>query len=389
MDNRLNHYPIVKIIYDRRKKTASSIEGSIEIEIKFHSKRKWISTGVKVIPSHWDNEYSKIVGRIDSQNLNMRIYHKFSQIEKYINQLILDDQPFSWNDFNLFLENKTAAKNFLGFVERMVNNRNDIGEGTRKNHQKFHRALVEFNSILNFEDITKANILKYDAWLHQRKKCKQSTIASYHKLMKIYVNEALRRDLISKNPYDGIKIESGKSTKRKFLTEDEIIKIEECKPTTKSLEKVKDLFIFQLYTGLSYTDLREINRNNIVNRNGKMVILDQRQKTGEDYYIVLLPQALKVLEKYDYSLPLMSLEQYNMRLKIIADTAKVDKNLTSHMARHTYATLCLNKGVKIEILAKMLGHADIRTTQIYAKLVNSTVESAYEELEQKLRKNSN
>ena len=78
-----------------------------------------------------------------------------------------------------------------------------------------------------------------------------------------------------------------------------------------------------------------------------------------------------------------------MRLKIIADIAKVDKNLTSHMARHTYATLCLNKGVKIEILAKMLGHADIRTTQIYAKLVNSTVESAYEELEQKLNKNSN
>ena len=88
MDNRLYHYPIVKIIYDRRKKANSSVEGSIEIEIKFQSKRKWISTGVKVIPSHWDNKCSKIVGRIDSHNLNIRIHHKFSQIEKYINQLI-------------------------------------------------------------------------------------------------------------------------------------------------------------------------------------------------------------------------------------------------------------------------------------------------------------
>ena len=197
----------------------------------------------------------------------------------------------------------------------------------------------------------------------------------------MYINEAIRRDLLTRNPYIGIKIDGGKSSKRRFLTTEEISKIKKANLPTPSIEKVRDLFMFRIYTGLAYSDMKRFDFRNTIERNGKHVILDQRQKTKGDYYIVLLPTAMRILKKYSYKLPVMSLTQYNMRLKIIADAAGIDKSQTSHMSRHTYATMSLNAGVSFEIIAKMMGHTDVRTTQIYGKLVDKSIESAYEHLE--------
>ena len=212
---------------------------------------------------------------------------------------------------------------------------------------------------------------------------KQASISTFHKILKVYIFEAIQRDLISQNPYTGFKIDRGKSDIRRFLNEEELNSIENAKTSTKSLEKVKDLFLFQCYTGLAYVDLSKFDFNQVIVRNGKYVVHDVRKKTGEEFYIILLPKAIEILKKYDYKLPIMTNQQYNLRLKIVADAAGLDKRLTSHMGRHTYATMCLNSGVKIEVLADMMGHADIKTTQIYAKLVNSTVENAYDILEER------
>ena len=141
------------------------------------------------------------------------------------------------------------------------------------------------------------------------------------------------------------------------------------------------MFLFQCYTGLAYSDMRKFDFRDVQQRGKRLVLHDVRKKTGEDFYIVLLPPAIEILNKYDFRLPLMSNEQYNMRLKLVAESAGIEKNLTSHMGRHTFATLSLNSGIKIEVLAQMMGHADIRTTQIYAKMINCTVEEAYSVLE--------
>ncbi len=228
------------------------------------------------------------------------------------------------------------------------------------------------------------NILLYDEWLRQRKDYTQSTIASYHKFLKIYVYEALGNDSIQSNPYESIKIDRGKSKIRKYLTEKELGKIESASLQTKSLERTRDLFLFQCYTGLAYADMAKFDFHDTVEKDGHFVLHDTRIKTGEDFYIILLPAALKILRKYDFQLPVISNQQYNMRLKIVADAAGIDKKLTSHMGRHTYASLCINSGVRIEVLAKMMGHTDIKTTQIYAGMVNTTVEAAYEKLITKL-----
>lgn len=109
--------------------------------------------------------------------------------------------------------------------------------------------------------------------------------------------------------------------------------------------------------------------------------MDARVKTDENYFIVLLSPAMEILKKYNFVLPKITNQQYNLRLKIVADYAGLDRNLTVHMSRHTFATMCLNYGVKIENVSKMLGHTNVRTTQEYAKVLNTEVEKEFEMLE--------
>lgn len=352
----------------------------VEIEVYYNRKRKWISTGVKAKKKNWDNK-KMIIGRADAFDANMIIEKLYNDIANFIRRLVIDQKPFSWSALNNLIENRDSENSFLTFVEKLVTTRKDIKESTRKNHKKLIVALKEFGKIAGFKDINSKNIQLYDRWLHNRKDYTQSTVASYHKFMKIYINEALRLELITRNPYDSIKIDKGKPGERKYLTPEELTKVETCKISNPSLNKVRDTFIFQCYTGLAYSDLKKFDFHLVEQRGDRYILHDKRKKTGEDFYIVLLPTALKILKKYDYSLPVMCNQQYNMRLKLVSEYAGITKGLTSHMGRHTFATMSLNAGIKIEVLAQMMGHADIHTTQLYAKLINSTVEEAYGVLE--------
>lgn len=382
--NRLEPYPKTRLVFDRRKESLPTKEGRIEIEISHGTRRKWIATGVKVLPKNWDKKTSNVIGRLDAHRVNKAIETSMRPIVKFIEKLKIDEKPFKWEELDQMLEKKSAGDSFVKFVENYANTRKDIREGTRKNHMKLVHALSEYKKIISFDDLTRYNIIAFDQWLHARREYKQTTIACYHKFMKAYINEALRRELITENPYLGIKIDRGKSALRKYLTDDELEAVETVELKTDSLNKVRDLFVFQCYTGLAYADLSKFDFRKVVCRSGKYILHDTRQKTGEEFYIVLLSKAIDILKKYDYVLPVMTNQQYNLRLKLVSQYAGLDKELTSHMGRHTYATMCLNSGIQIEVLAKMMGHTDIKTTQIYAKMVNTTVEAAYDVLEKSI-----
>lgn len=377
----MEQYPVLRYVHGRRNSKEENKEMAVELEIYYNGKRKWISTGVRVLKKHWRAD-KKVVGRPDAFELNYKIEKLENSIKTYIMKLMIDDKPFSWSEFDSFLENADSGDSFVSFVENRVAKRKDIKESTRRNHKKFYVALKAFGKIQRFSDVTKQNIAKYDEWLHSRKDYTQSTIASYHKYMKVYINDAIRLELLERSPYEGFKVNQGKPRQRKYLEPMEVQAIENSYMPTESLERVRDLFVFQCNTGLAYSDMRKFDFGTVVKKDNRYVIHDVRQKTGEDFYIVLLPKALEVLRKYDFKLPIITNEQYNLRLKLVAMYAGITKNLTSHMGRHTYATTCLNSGIPIEVLAHMIGHADIRTTQIYAKLVNTTVESAYDVLEE-------
>lgn len=369
----------MRVHFDRKKKSGPTKEGSVEIEVYYDNSRRWISTGIKILPKYWNRKQNIISGHVDSLEMNTSIENIVNKVKSTIRTIIMEGRDFTWEEYDALVADPKGVRDaFIKFVEKRVSERQDIVEGTRKNHRKFLKALKEFGEIRTFSNITKLNIMKFDSWIRQRRDYTQSTIHTYHKCMKVYINEAIRLEHISYNPYESIRIDRGKSTVRKYLTEDEVNKLETVELPTDSLKRVRDLFIFQCYTGLAYADLSKFDFSQVVERKGRFVLHDVRVKTGEDFYIVLMPKAMAILRSYDFTLPVMSNAQYNLRIKAVADIAGVNKALTTHMGRHTFASMCLNAGVSIEVLAKMLGHSNIGTTQLYAKMINHTVEAAYD-----------
>ena len=146
---------------------------------------------------------------------------------------------------------------------------------------------------------------------------------------------------------------------------------------TECLEKVRDLFVFQTYTCLSYVDLRNFDFSKLVSINKMKVYIGNRGKTGEQFTIPMLKPAMEILAKYGNALPIISNVKYNEYLKVVAQATGIDKPISTHWARHTGATLLLNEGIDMRIVSKICGHSSTRITEmIYAKLLDETVVNA-------------
>lgn len=378
----MKKYPKIRIVYGRRRPNSKG-ECSVEIEISHEGKRKWISTGVSVLPRYWKERQKKIVGISQAFDLNLKIEASENFISNYIRKQIVNERDFSWAALDAAMKTSTNSGSFIEFVARQIEESTDKAPNTIKNYKAFLSLLKRYGKIQTFSDIDKPSILRFDDWLH---KCNyiQPTIANYHKFMKVFLNKAMAQELISSYPYTGIRISKGKSRMRRYLEMDELHKIEIAEMSTTSQKRVRDLFLFQCYTGMSYADMQRFDISKVEQRGNKYILRDTRQKTEEEYTLVLLPQAMEILARYNNKLPITSNQKYNLRLKEVGELADVNIKLTSHMGRHTYATMCLNIGISIETISKMLGHTDIKTTQIYAKMLHKSVEEASEKIEQEL-----
>ena len=180
---------------------------------------------------------------------------------------------------------------------------------------------------------------------------------------------------------------------RGFLADEEILKIVNKKLTIPRLSLVRDIFIFSCFTGLSYIDVANLTPEHLVNMDDKQWIMTKRQKTNVESNILLLDIPKQIIAKYSHKtyrdgklFPVLSNQKMNAYLKEIADICGIGKNLTFHMARHTFATMSLSKGVPMESVSKMLGHTNLKTTQIYARITNKKIEHDMEELAGKLGK---
>lgn len=377
-------YPTLRFVFDRKKVATKEKKGLVQIEVCSERKRKWIGTGVKVYADQWDDK-RKVTARPDSLDLNMKLDLMMSNILEYVNSLIRRKVPFDFESLDVFLKNSSESDSFIDFIVRRTDERKDRAEGTIKHYRTLVKVLEDFGRINYFHDLTRSNITMFDDYLRS-KGIKDTTVYGYHKNMKAYINEAIRFGIISENPYVGLKINRGKSDKRKYLTYEEMRRMGRCRITDPSVNRVRDLFLFQCYTGLAYSDLYKFDFASDVERRGnKFIIADRRVKTNEDYFIVLLSPAMEILRKYDFDLPVISNQKYNDYLKVAASFAKIDKNLTTHCARHTFAVFALNNGVPMEVVSKMLGHTNIKTTQIYAKVLNTEVEKGFDVLERKMK----
>lgn len=375
-------YPTARFVFDRKHTASKTTKGTVQIEILFERKRKWISTGVRLYSDQW-NDKTKVKNTVQSVDLNERLDAQMQNINEFINNLIKNKEAFSFDKLEHFLKYSQQKESFIDFIKRRVSERTDLRKGTLNTHASLINSLEEFGRIIYFSDITTANIMYYDDFLH-KKYAKQTTVHGYHKRLKRYINESIKYELIKENPYNKLKFDRGKSEGIKYLTIEQINQIRSLEIASESIDKVRDLFIFQCFTGLSYADLFKFDFSTVIERKNKFFIRDVRVKTQEEYFLMLLKPAMEILRKYDFKLPAISNYQYNLRLKIVQELAKIKLSLHSHMARHSFAVMALNMGVSIENLAKMMGHTDIKTTQIYAKVLNKSVQEEFEKMDSKL-----
>ncbi|HMK16626.1 MAG TPA: site-specific integrase [Chitinophagaceae bacterium] len=264
----------------------------------------------------------------------------------------------------------------------------DYAEGTYARYKTSLDHITRFvshkykTSDIFIHDVNNAFAAAYEFYLKTVRNCSTNTTSKYVKNLKTVINFAVSRGYIPNNPIQSYKAKLQRIEKE-FLTEKEIHSIESKKIDIDRLVEARDVFIFCCYTGLSYSDSAKLsNQNIVIGMNGKKQIHIKRTKTDVPANIPLLPKALEIIEKYKehesciYSgklLPTKSNQKQNAYLKEIATLAECPKKLTTHTARHTFATLMLTKGVSIETVSSMLGHTNIKTTQIYAKIIEEKV----------------
>ena len=239
--------------------------------------------------------------------------------------------------------------------------------------EKYHLSDIPLREI-NYQFIR-----DFEIYLLTVRGNKQSTIAQYLINLKKVVELAYKNEWIFRNPFINYKIEDEKS-ERGYLTQREVEILMNWKLDRK-LELTRDVFIFCCFTGLSYIDVFKLNKEQIhLSIDSQQWIMGKREKTDMDYFIPMMEIPKKILEKYKSHifkngklLPVKGSLTVNRHLKEIAEICGIKKHLTFHLSRHTFATLTMSKGVSLESVSKMLGHKNIQTTQIYAKMTTEKV----------------
>ena len=199
------------------------------------------------------------------------------------------------------------------------------------------------------------------------------------KLKSVFIH-ALKNKMIQENPFMGFTIKK-RVKEVEFLTQEEVDRIRRTPMPTNNLGRIRDLFLFQCYTALSYCDMAVLKPSDFKrNEMGYIYIDGKRLKTRVRFIAILFEDAISIAQKYNYELPILSNQKYNAYLKVIADICMIEKPLHTHIGRHTAACYLLNKGLSIDIVAKIMGHSTTRVTRHYAKLLDKTVFIAVDEV---------
>lgn len=372
-----------RIVFDRHNTATKTNKATVYVEVSYKRVRNFYNTGVSVYSDQFKN--GRVVNHGQMVEMNRRINEMQTVIEEYINEKIKAKSEFSLDGLKKYMEtrNSDTINSFLRFMLSKIMER-PISESTRKGHLSVYRTLKKWGHITQFSDITDANIKLWDE-LARKNAVKQKSVYTYHKVLKIYIREAKTLGFISNNPYDSIRFPKDKSAGHRFITKDELQRIIDLPLFDKSLINARKCFLFQCYTGLSYSDLVRFDMANVKRDGGKFRIRAQRQKTGEEYNITLLKPAMRILEQCDYQLPVQEMHYYNRNLQAIQLHAGIPTRLTSHVARHTFATtIALKNKMPIEVLQRVLGHSSIKTTQIYAKVLQESVDEEFDRIDELL-----
>ncbi|NCB83675.1 MAG: site-specific integrase [Bacteroidia bacterium] len=364
------------------------------------------SAGVAVNPKQWDNDKNRLKGRTtEVLQINQQLDNIQAGLQTIFRRLELSENLCLELIKSEYLGKKEQTETIITLFEKHNSDmKSQVGVGispaTLQKYENCKRHLTNFlkskygRTDLKLSEITPIVVHDFQVYLLSVAKCMQSTTTKNLKLLKTIVLFGRKLGLITHDPFRELRIHST-PVNRGFLTDNEITSIIQKELTIPRLDLVRDIFIFSCFTGLAYIDVLNLKEENIVEIEGQKWIMTKRQKTGISTNIILLDIPQKIIEKYaetrkdEKLLPVLSNQKMNAYLKEIGDLCGIKRLLTTHLARHTFATMSLSKGVPIETVSKMLGHNKIQTTQIYAKITNKKLEADMLALSAKLGSFSN
>lgn len=395
--------PTIRFVFARKGLSPKNGKGLVEMVITYQRQRKFISTGVMCHKANWKDspkDMQFVRGSGEDMELNGILVEMYKKALRVVTGMVESD-AIDIGAIPSALKQRSVDLSFIDYVRRRMSEKKVV-DYTLKSYESFLRKLVEYGKIVRFSDITEKAIRDFDEWLQGyswveqdaygrevRRKYSQATIGSFHKNMKSFISDAVVDGYLKENAYVAkrIRIDKGKSRIDNFLTVEEIGRIERAKMPTRSLEEARDLFLMQVYTGLAYIDLMTYDFKGVCAEGGEMVCVGKRHKTGVEFAFVLLPEAIAILERYDYFLPKLPNQKYNVKLKLVADSAGIDKPITSHDGRRSCGYVLLNAGVPIEVVSRVLGHGSVRMTEAaYARVLNKTIVEAFAKIKKDVPK---
>lgn len=382
--------------------------------ITVNGKRANIGLKRKVFMDQWDIRSKRVKGNSsEARQINNQIDQTRAQLYeiyqelKYKNELItaqLIKAKFNGED-----DNSRTLQEILKYHNRKIEK--TLAPGTIRNFgitenyiNRFLNKRLKTNDIylkqLNYKFLSdfETFLVGYYPKGHPKAMSNNTVMKHIQRLRKI-TTLAYHLEWIEKDPFIRWK-PTYESKQREFLSANELSNLENYKFPLERLDRVRDLFVFSCYTGISYADLMKLTSDNIVlGMDGSKWIVTKRQKTKTPVKVPLLEKAETILQKYadhpvtivsETLLPVLTNEKINLYLKEIADAVGIKKNLTFHMARHTFATtITLSNGVPIETVSKLLGHTKLATTQIYARVLDKKISDDMNNLRAKLNNNVN
>ena len=372
--------------------------------ITIDGERVKFSLKAEVSSNIWDPKSGRATGQtkealqlnryLDSIKGQMIIhYHSLSEANEVVTASMVRDAFLGTNiKSNTLL---TVFEEFNDRQEKLIGI--DLAQSTFNKYDLTYRRLKEFlkvkmrkNDILLCQ-VDRNFVMDFEAYLKIEYKLDTNSSEKLMRIFKRITTMCFKNGQMPKDPFCEHKLKKVKKD-RGYLTKSELEKFIDFKPDNKRLEKVRDIFLFCCFTGFDYSTTAALTEKNIVTDDeGSLWIETHRIKTGTPSKVKLLDIPLSILKKYElrrngnFLLPVMSNAKYNLYLKEIAAACEIQKNVTSHLARHTFAsTVTYANGVSIESISKMLGHTKISTTQIYARIVDKTISDEMDKLAQRL-----
>lgn len=390
-------------------KNEKATEATVYARITVNGRRSEISLKKKIDPKFWDEGKGRAKGKRDeSAGLNNYIerirsiiadgYHNLIQERKPINVDSVkalftghDEDAITIKKLFEYHNQEAAYKLALGTMKNYGTTQRYIGKFLRDKYHRHDILLSEltYRFLLDFESYLRSYVPKD----HQQRLHNNGIMKHIERLRKM-VNLAIKLDWLEKDPFANFKKHFDK-VERQCLTSEELSLLEKKVFKIERLKNVRDMFLFCCYTGLAFIDLFGLTPDNIVTGiDGGLWLYTSRAKTDTSVRVPILPQAKRIMDQYKDNpkaqsggtvFPVLSNQRMNGYLKEIADICNISKKLTFHIARHTFATtVTLSNGVPIESVSRMLGHTSIRTTQLYAKVLEKKVSEDMGRLKERL-----